>query len=116
MDSMDDMRPVSPSPVDSEPTEHAAQAPQFPRTDFPDAGRVHGYAKTFIDRLNDDKYATHRTQNRYYPFADQEEWELGSFLLGSGMSMQKVNEFLRLKLVISIFTLFFASFTNFHPD
>jgi hypothetical protein len=56
-----------------------------------------------FDRFNDDKYAPYRTQNPYYPFADQEEWELGSFLLGSGMSMQKVDEFLRLKLVLYFF-------------
>jgi hypothetical protein len=100
MDGIDDMPPVSPSPTNSEPTECAARDSQFLRTEFPNAGRVHGYAKTFVDRFNDDKYAAYRTQNQYYPFADQEEWEVGSFLLGSGMSMQKVDEFLRLKLVL----------------
>jgi len=73
--------------------------PQPFRTEFPTAGKSYGRTKSFIDRFHDDKYASYRVQNPYYPFADQEEWELGSFLLGSGMSMQKVDEFLTLKLV-----------------
>jgi hypothetical protein len=62
---------------------------------------IYGRAKSFMDRFNDDKHALRRVQNPYYPFADQEEWELGSFLLRSGMSMQKMDEFLRLKLVFN---------------
>lgn len=73
------------------------------RTDFPTAAKVYGRTRSFLDRFNSDKYASYRTQNAYYPFADQEEWELGSFLLGSGMSMNKVDEFLKLKLVCKFY-------------
>ena len=73
--------------------------PQQCRTDFPAASKTYGHRKMFADSFNDNKFAPYRVQNTYYPFADQEEWELGSFLLRSGMSMQKVDEFLRLKLV-----------------
>ena len=66
---------------------------------YPNASHVHGRAKSFMDRFNDDKHASYRVQNPYYPFANQEEWELAPFLLHSGMSMQKQDEFLRLKLV-----------------
>ena len=90
--SMDDA-PSSPPLVSSQVD------PQQCSTVFPAASKTYGRGKTFVDCFNDDKFAPHRVQNPYYPFADQEEWELGSFLLRSGMSMQKVDEFLRLKLV-----------------
>ena len=95
-----DGRPLSPPASDPEPTPDPIHGPpQRFQTIFPGASMVYGRAKSFLDRFNDDKHASHRVQNLYYPFADQEEWELGSFLLRSGMSMQKMDEFLRLKLV-----------------
>ena len=94
MDDADDT-PLPPLLIDSEPTGDAK--PDF--QPHPTAGKIYGRTKTFIDHFNDDKHALYRAQNPYYLFADQEEWELGSFLLRSGMSMQKVDEFLRLKLV-----------------
>lgn len=96
---MDDTA-MSPSLVDSEPGSNTAPVPQPLCIKFPTASKIYGRAKSFTDHLNDDKYASYRVQNPYYPFADQEEWELGSFILRSGMSMQKVDEFLRLKLVL----------------
>jgi len=103
-DFTDDTDGVLPPPfiADPELPEYAIpnQAhPESPHMEFSTAGKIFGSTKSFIDRFHDDKYASYRVQNPYYPFADQEEWELGSFLLGSGMSMQKVDEFLKLKLV-----------------
>jgi len=73
--------------------------PTSPRVGFPGAGKTYGQAPTFLDRFNEDKYAPFRTINMYYPFSSKDEWELASFLLSSGLSMQKVDEFLKLKLV-----------------
>jgi hypothetical protein len=95
MDVMDSTLP--PPPAICSEANHTN--PQPFRMEFPTAGRIYGQTKSFVDRFHDDKYTSYRVQNPYYPFADQEEWELGSFLLGSGMSMRKVDEFLRLKLV-----------------
>jgi len=53
-----------------------------------------------MERFDDDKYSGFRTTNIYYPFAGKDEWELGSFLLSSGLSMKKIDDFLRLKMVI----------------
>ena len=60
---------------------------------------TYGQASTFLDRFNEDEYASFRAVNMYYPFSSKAEWELASFLLSSDLSMQKVNEFLKLKLV-----------------
>jgi hypothetical protein len=108
MDTIDDT-PPSPSllVVDPELAGNEVPGPQHFRVEFPTASKSHGRARSFIDRLNNDKYASHRVQNPYYPFADQEEWDLGSFLLCSGMSMQKVDEFLRLKLVLQFLLCFY---------
>jgi len=81
---------------------HPELTPEPPKplhVEFTGAGQTFGRAKSFINRFYDDNYTSYRVQNSYYPFADQVEWELASFLLGSGMSMQKVDEFLKLKLV-----------------
>ena len=112
MDTANDISPP-PSLVNPEPTGNVALGPQLLRVDFPHAGKIYGRTKSFIDRLNDNQYASHRVQNPYYPFADQEEWELGSFLLCSGMSMQKVDEFLRLKLVLEFLYIFYPVYR--HP-
>jgi hypothetical protein len=101
MDATDGSPPSFPT-ADPEPAGHMARdhSHSQPFQDqFPTAGDIFGRASSFIDRFNDDAYASHRVHNSYYPFADQDEWELGSFLLGSGMSMHKVDEFLKLKLV-----------------
>jgi len=83
-----------PSPPPSQPYTHAQHV------GFPGAAKTFGRAKTFMERFDDDKYSGFRTTNIYYPFAGKDEWELGSFLLSSGLSMKKIDDFLRLKMVI----------------
>jgi len=60
---------------------------------------TYGQAPTFLDRFNEDEYSSFRAVNMYYPFSSKAEWELASFLLSSDLSMQKVDAFLKLKLV-----------------
>ncbi|KAF9040949.1 hypothetical protein BJ165DRAFT_1327183, partial [Panaeolus papilionaceus] len=36
----------------------------------------------------------------YYPFLTRDEWELASFLLQSGMSLAKIDQFLKLELLL----------------
>ena len=54
-----------------------------------------------MDHFNDDKHSGLRVENIYYPFAGKDEWELASFLHSSGLLMRKINDFLKLKLVIT---------------
>lgn len=70
------------------------------RIEFSGAAKIYGRAKTFMDKFNNDRYSGFRTTNLYYPFAGKDEWELASFLLSSGLSMRKIDDFLRLKMVI----------------
>ncbi|KAI6039430.1 hypothetical protein EDC04DRAFT_2526922, partial [Pisolithus marmoratus] len=46
-----------------------------------------------------DKFSNHQSLNIYYPFASRGDWELGSWLLHSGLSMGVINTFLSLHLV-----------------
>ena len=52
-----------------------------------------------MDQFHNDRYSEFRTSNIYYPFAGKDQWELASFLLSSGLSMSKIDEFLCLKTV-----------------
>ena len=73
--------------------------PASSRVNFPGAGMTYGQGQTFLDRFNEDQYAACRVENMYYPFSNEDEWEFASFLLSSNLSMQKIDEFLKLKLV-----------------
>ena len=53
---MDDT-PLSPPPVSSEVD------PQPYRTDFPAASKTYGHGKSFVNRLNNNKFVPHRIQN-----------------------------------------------------
>ncbi|KAG1734062.1 uncharacterized protein EDB91DRAFT_1238466 [Suillus paluster] len=66
---------------------------------FRDAAKVYRCGQTFLDRFNMDPYAVHRKDNLYYPFMSRQDWELGSVLLCSSLSMAAMDEFLGLKLV-----------------
>lgn len=95
---------------DAAPIQHHfsnAQQPPPPPLDrlrphhikFSGAAKTYGQSTTFMDRFHNDRYSEFRTSNVHYPFSGRDEWELASFLLSSGLSMNKVNEFLRLKVV-----------------
>ena len=70
---------------------------------FPGAGQTYGTGQTFMDKFDADQYAHYRSSNLYYPFASKAEWQLGSWLLQLKLSMQAINEFLRLDLVSLIY-------------
>ena len=93
----------SPDPSSSQlPDDQHPRPPTPPppsRAYFPGAGATYGQAPTFLDRFNEDQYAPFRVANMYYPFSNEAEWELASFLLSSDLSMRKIDELLKLKLV-----------------
>ncbi|KAJ7746028.1 hypothetical protein B0H16DRAFT_1321423, partial [Mycena metata] len=55
--------------------------------------------ETFQDKFQQDRYAKQRETNLHYPFASSGEWELAAFLNGSGLSLAKTEQFLKLPLV-----------------
>ena len=52
---------------------------------FPGAMRLYRGGSTFIDKFHMDEFSNHRASNIYYPFASTGDWELGSWLLCSGL-------------------------------
>jgi len=86
------------------------------RVEFPGASKTYGQMKTFMERFDDDQYSEFRTANIHYPFAGEDEWELGSFLLSSGLSMKKIDDFLRLKMVNSPDFASHCTDQSYHPD
>ncbi|ETW78381.1 hypothetical protein HETIRDRAFT_325629 [Heterobasidion irregulare TC 32-1] len=66
---------------------------------FPGAGKTYGQAPTFMDTFDADIHAEKRVDNIFYPFANKDDWEMASFLLRSGLSVAKTDEFLSLNYV-----------------
>lgn len=72
---------------------------------FPRAGQTYGDGQTFMDLFNTDCYTGQRANNVYYPFCTKGDWEMGSWLLQSGLSMCAINDFLKLEKVQVLFVL-----------
>jgi hypothetical protein len=70
-------------------------------TCHPNSRYVFGVGKNMLDRLEDDEYAYRRKINRYYPFHDEGEWELGKFLV-ENLTQTQITKFLKLKWVSRI--------------
>ncbi|KAF9241509.1 hypothetical protein BU15DRAFT_44875, partial [Melanogaster broomeanus] len=54
------------------------------------AGHVYGQAMSFMDVFDSDQSAEVRKDNLFDPFADRYDWEIGQWLLGSGLSMATI--------------------------
>ncbi|KAG2124666.1 hypothetical protein DEU56DRAFT_873241 [Suillus clintonianus] len=66
---------------------------------YPDCAQSYGRGYTFLDLFNSDENSKHRATNLYYPFSSWKDWEVGSWLLRSGLSMGKINSFLSLEMI-----------------
>lgn len=79
----------------------AGSAP--PTADFPEAGRTFGSGPDFMSQFDADIHAEKCRTFPVYPWATKEEWQLMSWLSRSGLSMAKIDEFFRLKMVCYTF-------------
>lgn len=66
---------------------------------YPDVAETYGHGPTYIDLFNTDQHATKRLETQYWPFASKGDWEMGSWLLRSGLSMRTIDDFLCLEKV-----------------
>jgi len=78
---------------DSEPIEY-----------FLGAAKAFSGGPTFLNKFEVDQFNECRSSNIYYPFASRGEWQMGSWLLHSGLSMSAINAFLSLDLVYPLLT------------
>ena len=103
-DEWDKGIPLGPSSHDRPSATHSESGTnpsQYRVVEHPSAAAVYGQGKTFMDEFRKDEFADCReeTGNVYYPFASRAEWELGSFLLRSSLSMADTDQFLKLDVV-----------------
>lgn len=82
---------------------------------YPGASQAFPGGKTFMDDFFSDKHRSLHKDNLFYPFASQEDWQLGSWLLQSGVSMAGIDNFLKLDLV-SIYNIAWLLSSNGWPD
>ncbi|KAG1787670.1 uncharacterized protein HD556DRAFT_1209282, partial [Suillus plorans] len=62
----------------------------------PKPSQTCGRGYTFLDLFHSDENSAYRATNHYYPFSDRKDWEVASWLLHSGLSMAKIDNFLSL--------------------
>lgn len=75
--------------------------PKEPIKEFhPTAADTYGVGKTVLDEIHEsDQFAKQRGENVYFPFASKEDWEMGAWLIQSGLSMAEIDKFLKLSIV-----------------
>ncbi|KAI5988435.1 hypothetical protein EDD15DRAFT_2141400, partial [Pisolithus albus] len=70
----------------------------------------------FVNKFDMDKFSELRSSNVYYRFAPSGDWELGSWLLRSGLSMSAINTFLSLHLVCFSCVITISTHTELLPS
>ncbi|KAH7918561.1 hypothetical protein BV22DRAFT_1024408 [Leucogyrophana mollusca] len=65
---------------------------------FEGVGKTFGVGETFMDSFDGDLHAGERGDNLFYPFASGDEWEKAAWLVRSGLSMSKIDEYLSLRM------------------
>lgn len=60
------------------------------------AAQKYGPGRSFLSEFDSDQHAQQQKSNMYYPFASKDDWQLASWLLRSGLSMNAIDEFLSL--------------------
>ena len=90
----------NPNPVsDNDPRRFASDHNQPYQEMYSGAARTWPGGQTFMDRFDEDQFASMRKDCPYYPFSTKEEWELAAFLICSDLSMVDIDQFLKLPSV-----------------
>lgn len=67
------------------------------------AAQIFGKSEpTFTKLYSQDKYASYRQRNPFYPFSCLTEWEIAHWLARAGLSQDLMNDFFKLKYVCTI--------------
>lgn len=70
------------------------------------SGRSCGIRATVFEAWRDE------SERPFGPFKDEEEWDLGAWLMGSGASLTQIENFLKLKIVSSIYLSYQSKLTE----
>ncbi|KAG1733312.1 hypothetical protein EDB19DRAFT_1911660 [Suillus lakei] len=65
---------------------------------FPEPPLAFDKGYTFLRLFDADKNSIYHKMNLYYPFSGRREWQLATWILHSGLSMEKINSFLALEM------------------
>ncbi|KAJ7205310.1 hypothetical protein GGX14DRAFT_569060 [Mycena pura] len=85
-------------PVDSRDEEWVDDISEW-KEEFFSAAQSQEGGTGFQDWVDEDEFAKFRTDNLFYPFGGDEDFEFGKFLTLSRMTMKDINNFMKLKLV-----------------
>lgn len=68
----------------------------------PTAGQSHGEGTTVLEDIALNNFVEERKSNIYYPFANQDDWEVAAWISNSGLSTRDINAFLQLTFVSAL--------------
>ncbi|KAJ3558680.1 hypothetical protein NM688_g777 [Phlebia brevispora] len=68
----------------------------------PTAGRILRKGKTIYDKIHETQVKDELGDKLWEPFADDEEWDLVQFLIGSSLSQKDIDQYLKLKIMSSV--------------
>lgn len=92
---------LEPHSSNSNLSEAAGEGPYT--IEYPHAAQVLGHGKTALDLFDEDQFVDERILNFYYPWASKGEWEVTQYLLKSALSLENINESLKLQLVCFLY-------------
>ncbi len=67
--------------------------------EHPTASFDFGKGTTILDKFDEDKFAKERRTNKYFPFTDEDDFEMGAWFIRSSVSMSDIDKFLKLSAV-----------------
>ncbi|KAG2033533.1 hypothetical protein BDR03DRAFT_1014179 [Suillus americanus] len=82
---------------------------------LPGSAEVYEGGHTFLSLFDEDENSVHQVNNPYYLFSGWKDWEVGSWLLHSGLSMGKIDSFLLLEMIKALPLLFCSVIKTSHP-
>lgn len=96
------VQPIADAPTANsiQPTASINKSPVIDK--HPSAGESFGEGKTIIDEILSESLGTEREQNIFHPFRDSDDFEMGAWLIKSGISMAEIDKFLKLPWVSEI--------------
>lgn len=71
----------------------------------PTAGQSHGEGTTILEDIALNHFVEERKSNIYYPFANQDDWEVAAWISNSDLSTGDINSFLHLTFVSELHSL-----------
>lgn len=87
------------NPTSEDTSATSSTKPSYIKDVHPTAAHSSTGGETILDKIRSDSIGTEREKNLYHPFRDSDDFEMGAWLIRSGISMAEIDKFLKLPWV-----------------